>query len=822
LILALAMSLQLARPPDAPPAAGEPSRLSLPAAPDAPLPYSEPLPLRAARALPYVVPPGWSAAVVPDGAPPRPVFYAMRVNGQAHGVARLLVTAGGRWLARRADLETWRLRVPAMTPVLFAGEEYFPLDAYAGMRVSGDDAAQALELESPAEHFVDTVIEPGSGRKARAVTPSPGGFFNYDVSFSAASGATHLGGLFEGVFFNRLGVGTTTLVANDIGSGSHAARLDTTWRRDFPDEMKTLLLGDAIGASGSWGRPVRYGGVRYGTNFATNPAFITFPLPDLRGEAVLPTTTELYVDGVLRQSTGIAPGPFRINNLPVVTGQGEVRLVVRDLLGREQVVSLPYYASSTLLAKGLTDDSYEIGFVREDYGIRSTSYGRFVSAFQRRKGFTDELTGEARAEILREQQTLGAAAAYAPPRIGIFTGALAVSRSDRGSTGAGAASRSDRGSGALGLAAFERQVRKGWSFAVRSQWTTADFTQVGIQPDQRAPIHLASANAGVSTGNAGSFGLAYVVERRRDQPDNEIVSANYSVSLTPVVTLIAFALKPLAGSGRSAVGVTLSLGLGGLRSASLSATGQRGASEVVAQIQQNLPTGPGWGYRGLVGNGARGDREEAGVAWQTGVGTYTAEVGRADDRTAFRAGAAGGIAMLDGRPFVSRRIEESFGVAHVPGFADVGILLNNQIEARTDAQGYAMLPRLLPYQSNLVRVDTGDLPLDTEIESAAMEAVPYYRSGVLVRFPIERAHGALLTIVLADGKPLPVASVVRIVGGTKEFPVAERGEVYVTGLAEKNRLRATWRGQSCELDVALAPSTRQPRIGPLVCAGVSR
>jgi outer membrane usher protein len=64
---------------------------------------------------------------------------------------------------------------------------------------------------------------------------------------------------------------------------------------------------------------------------------------------------------------------------------------------------------------------------------------------------------------------------------------------------------------------------------------------------------------------------------------------------------------------------------------------------------------------------------------------------------------------------------------------------------------------------------------------------------------------------------------VKIAGSDEEFPVAERGEVYVTGLAEKSRLRASWRGQSCEFGIELdKQSELVPRLGPLRCAGVRR
>ncbi|HEX2827769.1 MAG TPA: fimbria/pilus outer membrane usher protein [Burkholderiales bacterium] len=802
------MSLELARAPDPPAGVGEPVQLTLSLSLSAledlpPRAPSEPLRLRLA-----VAPPTLKGPLDFDAL--RPAFYAIRVNREDYGVARVLVTPDGRWLARGTDLAEWRLRLPPVPPVLFGGEPHYPLDAYSGITIRVDSAAQALDIESPAQHFADTVVESVPSPAARAATPAPGAFFNYDVSLDARSGATRLGGLFEAATFNQLGVGIASFLAQDIGGGSRFARLDTTWRRDYPGHMKTLLLGDAIGSSGAWGRPVRFGGVRYGTNFATNPAFVTFPIPDLRGEAVLPTTTELYVDGVLRQSGNVPPGPFRITNLPVVTGQGEVRLVVRDLLGREQIVSLPYYASTALLKQGLVDDSYELGFVREDYGIRSTQYGRFVSAAQRRMGMTDRLTLEGRAEVLREQQTLGGGASYSIPTFGVLAAAAAGSR------------HSERGEGALGLIAFERQVRTGISLAARSQWTTEGFSQIGVQPDQRAPVQLASASAGIATASSGSFGVAYVRERHRDAADNEIASASYTLNVGRSATLVMFALKPIKGGGHAAVGVTLSIGLGERTSAALNVTAQRDANEAVAQIQKNLPAGPGFGYRALAGYGSRGDREEAGFAWQTDTASYTAELGRADDQTALRAGAAGGVALLGGRVFFSRSITDSFGVAHVPGFANVGVLLNNQLVATTDAQGYAMLPRLLPYQSNAVQIDMSGLPLDTTVGAGALEAVPYYRSGVLLQFPVTRAHGAVIRIVLDDGGVLPVGSTVTIAGRPEQFPVAERGEVYVTGLGPKNVLYAAWKGQRCELAVELDAATPQPRLGPFVCRNVQR
>ncbi len=95
--------------------------------------------------------------------------------------------------------------------------------------------------------------------------------------------------------------------------------------------------------------------------FPLQPGFVTFPLPGISGEAALPSTVDLYVDNALRMRRQVPSGPFSIQDLPVTTGQGDARLVIRDILGREQVITQPFYATSRLLKQGLHDYSYELG-----------------------------------------------------------------------------------------------------------------------------------------------------------------------------------------------------------------------------------------------------------------------------------------------------------------------------------------------------------------------------------------------------------------------------------------------------------------------------
>jgi outer membrane usher protein len=145
-------------------------------------------------------------------------------------------------------------------------------------------------------------------------------------------------------------------------------RLETTFTRDFPEQNRTLRLGDTSTRAAMWGRDVYFGGFRLGTNFTLTPGFVSQPLPALTGLSAAPSTVELYVNDVLRQVSNVPTGPFAIDNLPVLTGNGEARLVVRDLLGRETVIVQSFFSSSQLLAQGLDDWSVEGGRVRRDHG----------------------------------------------------------------------------------------------------------------------------------------------------------------------------------------------------------------------------------------------------------------------------------------------------------------------------------------------------------------------------------------------------------------------------------------------------------------------
>lgn len=737
------------------------------------------------------------------------VFMAVLINEQTQGTV-VILRSDGRLFAGAQDLRRWRLRLPNTAPLTQYGEDFFALDALAGLSYRFDESSQVLTVQAPPSLFDATRLK-GTVTNFSAPTPaSLGGFLNYDVTASHRAGETNTGGALELGGFGSWGTAQTRILALDLNRQARAVRLDTTWTRDQPMQMASLLLGDGISGTSSWGGAIRFGGVQWATNFSTQPGVTSFPVPGMSGEAALPSTVDLYVDNALRMSREVPSGPFSIQDLPVRAGQGDARLVLTDILGREQIITLPFYATPRLLKQGLQDYSYELGFVRRNFGTDSNNYGRALAVGTHRLGITDQFTAEIHGELLDHQQSLGLGGVLMLPAAGVLSGSFA-------------ASHSDKGVGGLLALGLQRQGQP-FSFGVNTQFASQRFVKLGMQPEALAPRHISRVFVNLATSGHGSFTANYTEQAFRDRQGIKILAGSYSRKIGSLGNLSASVTRPLTEDAKTTFNLNFSMPLGNQTNASISTSAQPGREQARLAVSHSMPAGSGVGYH-LVAGAGDSDYRQAEVSAQNEVGTYTLGASQISGQTAFRGSAGGAVAFLGGSAFLSRRITNSFAVVQVPGYSGVGVYADNQLVARTDANGSALLPRLRPYQKNTVRIEQADLPLDAQIDAVQLDAVPYFRSGLLLKFPVKRSRGALFTVVLDNGDPLPAGAQAQIIGDNVEqnevFPTGLRGEVYLTGLAVSNRLRVTWREQSCEFVLPFPESTDPlPHLGTYICTGV--
>lgn len=735
-------------------------------------------------------------------------LLSVSVNGSAPGEPVVVLRGpSGAFYASSEQLSTWRLKTDRAPAFRRGGTVYYLLSGLAGLNLEIAEATQTLNLRAEPGLFAQTRIAYPTLELGDEVVGGTGAFLNYDASGQLADGIVTAGGAFEAGVFTSKGVGVAGFVGRWTDDGAELVRLDSNWTIDDPFTMRSLRFGDGISRGGVGGVPLRFGGIQLARNFAVQPGFITIPLPTLRGSAALPSIVDVYVDGALRDRRDVPPGPFEIIDVPIVTGGGDVRLIVRDLLGREMLYTQSYYTAPRLLRKGLHDYSFEAGFLRRSFGIKSNDYGPLMLSASNRYGFSNSFTGEVHAEASRDVQMAGLGA-------NVVVG-------DFAHVGASlAGSRSELGHGALAGLTLQRRSQ-GLSFGLTAEFTTDDYMALGWSKERRPPRSTIQAFAGMPV-SFGSLGVSYVRRDGRNEPDAEFVSANSSFRLGGLGSLHIAARKSIRGDRGVAAEVFLTLPMGPRGSSSAGASLNDGKIALRSSVQRNLPVGNGWGYHINTTRGAV-DGLDGRFMVQTGFGVHDAQLTWRDGNTGVRLSTAGGIGMIAGQPFASRQLNQSFASVKVGDYSNVRVYADNQLVGRTDRKGRIIVPRLRAFDRNKLRIELADLPLDAQVSEGETTVRPYNRHGVEVSFAVKPARAAIVRFLLADGMPLPAGSSVRLGLQSDEFISAPGGEVYLTGLEASNRAVATWSAGSCEVRFPYVDTGQaQPRLGDLRCRSITQ
>jgi outer membrane usher protein len=744
---------------------------------------------------------GGSAAIVSLAL--QPALFDVTVNGQsADEPAEFLRDRAGRLYISASFLRGWRIRLPATGAVDYEGQAFYPASALPALRLNIAEQAQSVAITADASAFEGQTAALNGADTMEMTPAATGAFLNYDLFADHYRGETSVNGAFTAGFFTRAGAGTTSFIASAGGGETRVTRLETTWTIDRPNNMTSIRLGDAISSSGPGGAPVRFAGVQYVRNFAVQPGYITMPLPVATGSAAVPSVVDVYVNSTLQGEQQVTPGPFELSHIPVPSGGGTVQLVVRDLLGREMVTDLSYYASAQLLRRGLHDFSYEAGFLREDFGRRSNQYGSFFASTSHRYGFSDHLTGEATAQASKSSQMVG----------GSLTGIVFDLAQVGGSV---SVSHADAGWGFHATAAVERHARA-FSVGLIADYTSTYYRVIGVPDDRLPPRYTIQAFADLTLPHGG-IGMNLLYRSYRDQGSETIAGVFGTWQVSRQASFQLYARYSVLGKSEASFGGHISLALGGRRSASISADRHGGTGSATISYQDDPPAGPGGGFRASARLG------EASFADATYVhnfpsATLTAQATYARGAPGVRLSARGAIGIMDGHVFTSRSLGDSFAAVHLNGYGGVHVYADNQPIGVTDASGFLIVPGLRPYDRNTIRIDADDLPLDAALANAEIDVRPYGGAGVGVRFNARRERGVLMHVRLEDGSNLPAGTQVTLEGGAETYVAVSGGALYVPDPGRMLNMRATWGGRSCRFTAAVpAGDDVQPRLDDIVC-----
>lgn len=756
-------------------------------------------------------------------------------------IGAFYMNARGEMSAQRKELEELGLKAPDG----YGAEDDVPLSALAGVRYHYDEARQTIDFDAPESSRAPKEYNMrGEIKRPRSAPSSTGLVLNYLLFGGAGASNALANWRYQGAsatldarMFSQLGVFSQTgILSQHAGKGfvAQRLRLDSTWTYKDPDHAATYRAGDTISGALLWTRPVRIGGLQAQRDFAIRPDLITIPLPSISGGAAVPSTVDVYVNNVRTVTQEVSGGPFRLTNLPILTGQGNASVVVRESSGREVTTTVPFTVSSRLLAAGLYDYSVEAGFPRLLYGSQSNIYSRKPAASaSARYGVTDSLTLESHAEFTPGLFNGGLGASFVAPALGVFSGALAASR--YGSRfGAQLFAKFETNLFGVTLSAStQRVVGDYWDLAAATARPTLIAQLASFQPDPLFPIPYAPSafmsllpprvQDQISAGFplpylSGSINIGYANQQNVVGNRVRLLTTSYQRQIYGSSSIYATAYADVAGSGN--VGVSLGLSIPFDNDVTLSTGSSRLQSGMIigAEAMKTLRQEPGsYGWRIR-------DREGAGQPLRSVGGAYRGVNGRIEGTVMQSPSGLGGtfenegaVVIAGGDVFLSNRVNDAFAVVDA-GASDLEVAFENRPVARTNSRGKALVPTLNAYQANKLSIDPRNLPLNASIDKTEEVVAPTDRSGVVIDFGV-RTDERTVTVILngPNGEPLRAGLRGSTASGRK-FVIGYDGRAFVKGAEDNDVLTVRTLEGECRAELGdLQESEDRRPIGPLTC-----
>lgn len=556
-------------------------------------------------------------------------------------------------------------------------------------------------------------------------------------------------------------------------------RLDSHVRWDLQRSQTALVIGDILNNGLGLNPDVRFGGVSWGSDFSQRPEIATYPLPSIQGDAALPSSVELFVDGQLRQSNRLSSGPYAIETQSGINGAGNINVIIRDALGRETQISQPFYTSPKLLRAGLIDYQIDMGRLREGFATDQDEYTSGFFSARWRQGTETWGTWGLRTDIQDHSESLQGDWLISHERWGLFQ------------TGWGVSHDNDLGWGRRGLLGYE-WLSANHSLQLQASASSPAFIELG-----RAPGALAKslrAQTGWRLSPSLSMSLGWSDEHRRDRERIQLSTVSLSQHVSADRQFFTSLIHSPSFGLNSSVGISQRMSQAWLGIAQLSHREEDGLG-----LQLNVswqPTASAWS--GRVASEVRSHEHvnQASLLYLGDHGNISVGLGDRNGVTSAQTSVSTTVAWIPNNVFWSKRIPSSFVVIDA-GAPDVTIYSNNQPVGKTDAQGQHLLTDVWPYQTTAIRLGWESLPISQQLGDMEREIRPPRGVAMLALANADPQYSEAWHARLSSGELLPTGSRLMRDEELANLPSGLEGLVYVP---------ARWRGHA--LSVSLPDARR--------------
>jgi outer membrane usher protein len=520
---------------------------------------------------------------------------------------------------------------------------------------------------------------------------------------------------------------------------------------------------------------------------------------------------EVYVNDLLVRRERLFPGTFELGDVPASIGLGTADIVIKDVFGTERVISKRFFYSDRLLKRGLHEYSFGLGFVREDLGERSFSYGKPAFLAFHNYGFSEKLKGGYAIEASKDLINLGPTASLLVSKAGVLDVALSFSNSE-GESGLG---------GFLGYFFRSRLINA--ALSVRS--LSKNFGNIALKPSDDKPSFELTGVIGLNMKRHGSISAEYSTQRLHTGFDTSRYALSYNRVITRRATffITASRTEPEDGDEVDEVFLSLHIYFGRDISGSLTHRERDGEGITTATVQKNLPVGTGAGFRAQAIRFEDKTDTTGDIQYQNDYGIYGVGYRDIGDEDNYTLSASGGIGYIGRSAFLSRPVTDSFAKVNVGGLEGVRVYYFGNEVGRTDGKGAAIVPVNRSFRDNRIDIEKHDIPIDYAIPGLTRYVNPPFRSGSVVTFDVTRIQGLVGKVfVVVEGRKIPVefsTITIMLKDRTIEGLVGRDGEFYIENVpAGIHPAKIIYEGKECVFDITIPESEEMwVDLGEVLC-----
>lgn len=645
----------------------------------------------------------------------------------------------------------------------------------AGLRIRFDDATLELYADVPPEARKTSVIDLAPRVRARGEPVPPSSFSAFvniyanqeyafrDTTFGAKEGRQPFTATLDSAFNWSSFVLEGSAHYVETATASPWTRSDVRLIKDYPERMLRFTAGDLNYQTSFFQQFQPMGGISVAKNFNLQPQTLTIPSTQYEFFLRSPAALRVYVNNRLFREMQLEAGSYDVRNLPLATGLNSVRYEIVDTSGKTEALSYPFNTEPESLKKGLSQYSYNLGFVsapgKSTYRYHSDRFA--VSAFHR-YGFSHLVTAGLSFQN-EDKVSVGGIDAVLATNAGTFSLDGAFSRIHGGDSDYAGRFR-------YLYRDFYGEEQTQRTFLLSADTRGRRFASLGNPGPNNPVAHNLTANFSQQVLGMGmGLGGDYSFYRRISELTRDSYRINYSLGKSWRSGING---NLVASTGKDSLGRT-EKSIFFFLSYQLPKSGQNVTYTMNTPNQSHRVD---WRYIDRTGrltlntatetneasksvesqvfySGARGDLTVA----QQAVNSITG-----DRQMIGRLRLASAIVFADGVFGWSRPVSDSFAlVTRPPDWGDETIDINPDTNGSYAAQinnwGPAVVPALASYTPYRLHADASRLTPGLSLQSDDFLVNPTYKSGTLIRVGSNASVAAIGTVIDRNGEALSLA-----------------------------------------------------------------